>query len=726
MTNFSRRSFLKQAALSTGYLLVGINTFSRKLIKITPADLKTTDFNAFVKITPDGNIVAVVSRSEMGQGIRTSMAAIIADELEADLNKVIIEQGLGDPKFGDQNTDGSKSIRNLFNTMREAGAAVKTLLLAAAAKKWNLPESECFARENFVYNKRGKKSFSYGELAELASTLPLPAKIKLKARKDFKYIGKEYKNKDLNDIVTGKAVYGIDASVPGMVYAAIKRCPVRDGRVVSFEPQKALAFKGVKKVVEIKATDSAFSPFNGVAVIAENTWAAFKARDLLEVNWDYGKNSSYNSEQFVKQMSEAVRQKGEVVKSAGNIEKAFAAAGIVNESVFTLPHLAHATMEPPNAVAIVKKSSCEIWAPTQDPQTAQNEAAKFLGLKPEAVKVHVTFLGGGFGRKSIPDYVLEAVALSRDLKVPVKVVWSREDDIKHDFYHTVSAQYLKAALDKNGNITAWQHRVAFPSIASTFDRAAVKPADFELSQGVTNLPYLIENISCETAAAEAHVRIGWYRSVCNIFHSYAVNVFLNELAAKAGKDPVEFRLGLIGPDRLVKNGNSKIMLDTARYKKVLKQAAKNAGWGRKMPKGKGMGIALHYSFYSYVAQVVEVAVKGGQIKVEKVHCVIDCGTVANKDAVKNQLEGAIIFGLSLANYGKITAKNGIIEQSSFDNYPLLRMPEAPEIHVEIIENDQEPTGVGEPGVPPLAPALASAIYAATGKWHYSLPLSGEG
>jgi isoquinoline 1-oxidoreductase beta subunit len=721
MTNFSRRAFLQQAALVSGYLLVGVNTATGKAMKIVP-DLKTINFNAFVKILDNGDVVAVVSRSEMGQGIRTSMAAIIADEMETDLKKLTIEQATGDPKYGDQNTDGSRSIRYLYQTMREAGAAAKTLLIAAAAKKWNIPETECYARENYVYNKRGKKSFSYGELAELASTLPLPPKITLKQKKDFKYIGKELKNADINEIITGKAVYGIDAEVPGMVYAAVKRCPVRDGQVVSFNSKKALAVPGVKKVVEIKATDSPFSPFNGVAVIADNTWTAFKARDLLEVKWDLGTNTSYNSETFKKQMTEAVHKKGEAVKSIGNVDQAFASAEMVHESTFNLPHLAHATMEPPNAIAMVKPGGCEIWAPTQDPQTARNEVAKFLGIKPEAVKVNVTFLGGGFGRKSKTDFILEAVALSRAIKAPVHVVWSREDDIKHDFYHTVSSQYLKAGMDKYGNVTGWLHRVAFPTIASTFDRTSDKPAPFELSQGVTNLPFIIENISCETASTKAHVRIGWFRSVCNIFHSFAVNVFLNELAEKAGKDPVDFRLNLIGDNRKIKNDNSKLFLDTARYKNVLVRVAENAGWGKKLPKGRGMGIALHYSFYSYVAQVVEVSVKDKQIKVEKVHCVIDCGTAVNKDAVKAQMEGGIIFGLSLAKYGKITAKNGVIEQSSFDDYPLLRMNESPEIHVEIIDSDETPTGVGETGVPPLAPALASAIYAATGKWNYDLPL----
>lgn len=722
MTEFSRRSFLQQATLVTGYLLLGVNKVSGEVVKVSPEALKATELNNFIKVTNNNDIIIVVSRSEMGQGIRTSLASVVADELEADISKVTIEQAEGNAKYGDQNTDGSKSVRAFFMPLRQAGATVKAMMISAAAKKWNISESECYAKNGQVHNKRGSKTFSYGELAELASTLPVPKTVELKDKKDFKYIGKELKNADINEIVTGKAVFGIDAVVPGMLYAAVKRCPVVGGEAVSFNANKAMAVRGVKKVIEIKKTDSSFSPFSGIAVIANNTWTAFKARDLIEVKWDYGKNANYDSKKFLKQMSDSVHKKGEVIKTEGDAYRAVDSSEIVHESSFNIPHLSHATMEPPNAVASVTSKGCEVWAPTQDPQTVQKEIAKFLGLKNEQVIVNVTFLGGGFGRKSKPDFILEAVALSKEMNAPVKVVWSREDDIAHDFYHTVSSQYLKAGMDKNGNVTSWIHRSAFPTIASTFDKRANKPATFELNQGMLNLPFAIDNISCETTETDSHVRIGWLRSVCNIFHSFSVNVFVDELARKAKKDPVEFRMNMIGANRKIKFDKVDITLDTARYKNVLKKVAKNSGWGRKLPKGKGMGIAIHYSFFSYVAEVVEVTVKGDNITVDKVYCVIDCGTAVNKDAVKAQMEGGIIFGLSLAKYGKITAKDGMIEQSNFDTYPLIRMSEAPEIHVEIIDTGDIPTGVGEPGVPPLAPALVNAIFDATGKRYYNLPL----
>lgn len=720
--DYSRRTFLKQLGLFTGYFVLGINTNSGSIGRVNASGLRKHEFNVFLKIGTDDRVIIIVSRSEMGQGVRSSLPAIVADELEADLNKVIIEQGLGDKKYGDQNTDGSTSVRLFYQTLRNAGASAKMMLITAAAKRWNVNENECYAKENYVCHSKSGKNFSYGELAEEASKLSLPRNPKLKPRSDFKYIGTELKNVDIEDMVTGRAVFGLDVVFPKMLYAAIKRCPVVDGNLKSFNAEKALRIKGVKKVTEIRKILSPFSPIGGVAVVADNTWSAFKARDLIEVEWDYGGNSVYNSPEFAQKMKDSLQKKGSVVRSSGDIDFALKNAETVVESFFHIPHLAHATMEPPTAVASVKSNRCEIWAPTQDPQRVQEDVSGFLGIRKEDVKVNVTLLGGGFGRKSKPDFILEAVALSKEMKLPVKVTWSREDDIRHDFYHTVSTQYLKAGFDKNGKVTSWLHRAAFPTIASTFVKFLNTPLGFEVGQGMTNLPYDIKNISCEVASTNSHVRIGWFRSVCNVFLAFSVNVFVDELAFKAGKDPLDFRLELIGNDREIEFDNPEFKLNTERLKYVLKKVAENAGWGKKLPPDHAMGIAVHYSFYSYAAEVVEVSHKDGKIKVEKVFCVLDCGTVVNKDAVKAQMEGSIIFALSFSLYGNITVKNGQVEQSNFDDYSVLRINETPEIEVELIENDFPPSGAGEPGVPPLAPALVNAIHAATGKRYNNLPL----
>jgi isoquinoline 1-oxidoreductase beta subunit len=419
-------------------------------------------------------------------------------------------------------------------------------------------------------------------------------------------------------------------------------------------------------------------------------------------------------------MTEPLHTPGKIDKEVGNVEAAFNAAHKTIESTFQLPLLAHAPMEVPNAVAWVQGDSCEVWAPTQDPQTARNEIVDYLKTTLEKVTVNITFLGGGFGRKSKPDYVVEAVMVSKAINAPVQVVWTREDDIKHGYYHTVSAQYMKASLDNQGNVTGWLHRFALPSIMSTFALGTEYPANWEASSA-SNIPIDVKNFKVEKGKAPAHVRIGWMRSVINIPHGFSVNVFADELAYAAKQDPLQFRLKLIGPDR-IEDTKDAIKYDTARMKKVLNLAAKNAKYDQPLPAGHAFGIAVHYSFHSYVASVVEVSMVNEKAKIHNVYTVIDCGTVINKDTVKAQLEGAAIFGMSLTFYGKITAKNGIIEQNNFGDYPLIRMSEIPQVHVEIVENGEKPTGVGEPGVPVIAPAIVNAIYKLTGKRYYNLPL----
>ena len=721
--NISRRSFVKSIGLASGGLVLACNTsiFSDK--EKEEKDLINFNPNLFIQLNSDGSLILVASRSEMGNGVRTSLPSVIADEMEADWSKVSIQQATGDKKYGDQNTDGSRSIRYLFESMRQMGATAKAMLITAAAKTWNVPENECTAENHFVIHTSGKK-LGFGALVEVAKTLEVPTDVKLKDPKDFNYIGKELKSIDVDEYVSGKAIFGLDKRLPNMKFAAIARCPVTFGIVKSFDKTAALKINGVLDVIEIPRIERPFGALGGIAVVATNTWAAFKGRDALKIEWHFGNNKEYDSDNYMNQITKNVQKQGKVAKDIGNVNKAFKKGTKIVESTFQLPHLAHTPMEVPNAVAWVQGDTCEVWAPTQAPQSARKEVTDYLETTEDKVTINVTFLGGGFGRKSKPDYVVEAAIISKAINAPVQVVWSREDDIQHGYYHTVSAQYMKASLDKEGKVTGWLHRFALPSITSTFSSGVDYAAGFEISSA-SNIPFDIENVKIEVGKAPAHVRIGWLRSVINIPHGFSINVFADELAVAAKKDPLEFRLNLIGEDRIV-NPDEQILFKTQRLKNVLKLAAKNANWGKDLPHGHAQGLAVHYSFNSYVASVVEVSIIESKLKVHQVHTVIDCGLVVNKNTVIAQMEGAAIFGMSLAFYGKITAKDGAIEQGNYHDYKMIRMHEAPKINVEIVESSENPTGVGEPGVPVIAPAIINAIFKATGKRYYNLPLSDYG
>jgi len=681
-----------------------------------------TEFNPnlFVQLNSDGSLIIIASRSEMGNGVRTSLTSVVADEMEADWNRVSVKQATGDTKYGDQNTDGSRSVTDFYQTMRTMGAMARMMLITAAAKKWQVPESECIAQNHFIIHSSGKK-IGYGELVDLVKTLPVPTNISYKNPKDFKYIGKTLKSIDVKDFANGSAIYGIDKRLPNMKVVAIARCPVTFGTVKSFNKTAAMKIRGVEDVIEIPRIERPFGALGGVAVIASNTWAAFKGKEALEIQWNYGKNEGYDSEKYMIELTERVHKAAKVEKEIGDVNKAFSEATKIVESTFQLPHLAHAPMEVPNAVAWVQGDTCEVWAPTQSPQTAREEVSAYLGTALDKTTINVTFLGGGFGRKSKPDYIVEAVMVSKAINAPVQVVWSREDDIKHGYYHTVSSQYMKASLDAQGNVTGWLHRSAFPSIMSTFQPGTDYPAGWEASSAA-DVPFAIKNFKVESGEAPAMVRIGWMRSVINILHGFSINVFVDELAHAAKQDPIEFRLKLIGDDR-IEDTKDPLKYNTARLKNVLKMAAKNANWEKPLPKGHAYGLAVHYSFYSYVASVVEVSMIDNKVKVHNVYTVIDCGTAVNRDTIKSQLEGAAIFGMSIAYYGKITAKDGAIEQNSYSDYRMIRMNEIPKVHVEIVESTEKPTGVGEPGVPVIAPAIINAIFKLTGKRYYNLPLS---
>jgi isoquinoline 1-oxidoreductase subunit beta len=743
--NVSRRGFLK-TVVSSGALVLGVHFLPDSLwaqgisADGTHADRASLHPSAFVGIDSDGTVYIVAHRSEMGTGIRTSLPMVVADELDAEWTRVRLEQAIGDPRYGGQDTDGSHSVRDFFDVMRQAGGAARLMLIRAAASRWRVSANECETAPHTVIHRPTGRKLGYGAIAAAASRLAVPRReeLRLKKRNSWRYIGKGVPSYDLTALCTGKAVYGMDARMDGMVYAAVAHPPVLGGKVKSFDDKQTLKVAGVREVVPIRpfTPPHYFQPLGGLAVIADNTWAAFAGRKKLEVTWDNGPNQVYNSAQFRKQLSETVRAAGKVVRSEGDVDAEFQKNSKMLEAEYYVPHLAHASMEPPVAVAEYRDGKVTAWTSTQSPQDVQYTIASELKIPRENVICHVTLLGGGFGRKSKPDYVAEAAVLSKKLGRPVKVVWSREDDIKFDYYHTAAAMYLKAALDKAGKPTAWLQRSVFPPIGSTFKIDDRYGSADELGQGWTDLPFDVPNLRAENCPAKAYVRIGWLRSVANIYHAFGVQSFANELAHAAGGDPVEYLLELIGPPRILNLKNTdyenygasyaEFPVDTGRLRRVVELAAQRAGWGkRRMGKGSGLGIAAHRSFVTYVATVVEVEVSDdGKVTIPQVHTAVDAGLVVNPEFVRAQFEGAAVFATSLARTGEITATNGAIDQSNFHDYRVARITEAPRhTDVYLVDSGAPPGGVGEPGVPPFAPALCNAIHAATGKRVRELPLS---
>ena len=698
----------------------------------------------FVAIGEDGTVTIVCHRSEMGQGVRTGMPMIVADELEADWKRVRVVQATGDEKrYGNQDTDGSRSTRHFFDPMRRCGAAARSMLEAAAAERWKVPVTEVEAKNHEVVHRPTGRRAGYGSLAKAAAGQPVPARdtLRLKDPSKFRYIGKgNLKLVDGRDIVTGKAQYGIDTRLDGMLYAVVARPPVYGGKVASYDAAETLKVPGVVHVVEIESSPSPaqFNPLGGVAVVARNTWAAIQGRKALKVVWNDGPNASYDSVAFKATLEQAARKPGKVVRDNGNVDTAMAGAARRLDAEYYIPHLAHAPMEPPAATVRIASGKCEVWACVQSPQASRGLVAKRLGMSEDDVIVHVTLLGGGFGRKSKPDFAVEAAVVSKAMEgKPVKVTWTREDDLMHTYFHTVSVEHLEAGLDGQGKPVAWMHRSVAPTIFSTFVEGAKNEAALELGMGVINVPFAIPNIRIENPEATAHTRIGWFRSVSNIPHAFAVQSFVAELAAAAGRDPKDYLLEVIGPARRISpetladtwnHGESpeRYPVDTGRLRRVVETAAREAGWGRTMPKGRGLGIAAHYSFVSYVATVVEVAVDDkGVVTIPRVDIAIDCGATVNPDRVRAQMQGAAVMGVGIATLGEMSFKGGRAEQENFHAYELPRMAGAPrEIRVHIIPGDygQPMGGVGEPGVPPIPPALCNAIFAATGKRIRRLPI----
>ena len=748
----TRRSFLKTAPLAGLVLGVGLPRFGLAAEEPQkyggdgmPHGLQESP-KIFVAIAPDGTVSIVVNRSEMGQGIRTSLPRIVADELEADYKRVRVVQAPGDEaKYGNQDTDGSRSTRHWFEPMRRCGASARQMLEQAAANQWKVPLEQVEARNHEVVDKKSGRKLGYGALAVAAAKLEVPprASLKLKNPSAFRYIGKD--DPTLTDgpvIVNGKSQYGIDTRLPGMLYAVVARPPVLGGKVKSFDAADAMKVRGVVKVFAIDGTPppSEFQPVGGVVVVGKDTWAAIQGRNALKIVWDDGPHGSYDSASFRAELEAAVKKPGgKVVRNDGDAYTALAGAAKKLEADYYVPHYAHATMECPAATARIVNGKCEVWAPSQSPQAARERVAKRLNLTEDKVTVNVTLLGGGFGRKSKADFVVEAALASKEMGgAPVKLTWTREDDLHNDYFHTVSAQHLEAGLDSSGKVVAWLHRSAEPTILSIFAPDPKTLAPFELGLGLTGMPYQIPNVRIENPEAVAHTRIGWLRSVNNIQHAFAAQSFIAEIAQAQGKDHRDYLLELLGPDRNIdprkisepwNHGESpeRYPISTGRLRKVIERVTKEANWGRKLPKGQGLGLAAHYSFVTYMAAVIEVSVApNGELTIPRVDVAVDCGPMVNPDRVRSQIEGACVMGLSQAVVSEITFKNGRAEQDNFHQFEIVRMNAAPKrIVVHFVPSDSYDMplgGVGEPGVPVVAPALMNAIHAATGKRIRRLPL----
>jgi isoquinoline 1-oxidoreductase beta subunit len=694
-----RRDFLQLTGTIGAGLVIGFRIPDRRAVApFAP--------NAWLRIGIDNSVLVVVDRSEMGQGVTTSLPMLLAEELEADWTKIRFEFAPADKAyinqlFGIQGTGGSSSVRAAWKPLREAGAQARTMLIAAAAQAWGVEPASCRAEAGAVMHAATKRRLTYGALAQRAAALPVPANVPLKDPKDWRLAGKPTKRLDTRFKVNGTAQFGIDVRVPGMLTAVVARSPVFGGKVRSFDATAAKAIPGVRHVVQISS---------GVAVVGDGYWPAKQGRDALNVSWDEGPVAQVSSASISSLFAQRATQDGAVARHDGDAVAALAAAAQRVEAVYEMPFLAHATMEPMNCTAHVRAGAVDIWAPTQNQTGVQMVGGQLGGVPPENVAVHTTYLGGGFGRRFELDFIVEALETSKAAGAPVKVIWSREDDIQHAQYRPANYHQLRAGLDASGRAVAWTHRIVAPSImARMFPQTVKNGLDGEAVEGGVELPYAVPNVHVDYQLTDTGIPVGFWRSVNNSFNSFAVEGFIDELAVAAKQDPYEYRRALLA--------------NAPRHRGVLELAASRAGWGTALPSGRGRGIAVFKSFESFAAQVAEVSVSpAGDVRVHRVVCAIDCGMHVNPSTIEAQMQGGIVYGLTAALNGAITIENGRVMQSNFHDYPMLRLAEMPVVEVYIVPSNEAPGGVGEPGTPPIAPAVCNAIFAATGKRIRKLPI----
>jgi len=725
LTKISRRKFVLGGTAVGAGLLLGIR-FSGKALHAQEDEragkhAPPNPFDAYIHIKPDGKISLIASKSEMGQGIRTGLAMILAEEAEVDLNSVTVEQAETRPDiYPHLGTGGSGSTMENFTPLRRAGATVRELMITTAAAQWNVPRSECEAHKGRVFHEKSNRRASYGELVAAARKLPLPdpEKVELKDEKDFELIGHPFPRVDIPAKVNGSAQFGIDVRVPEMLFAVVARCPTFGGKVAHCDATKAKSLPGVKSVFEIPALGQGMFTAGGVVVVADSTWSAIKGREALQITWDRGAGVSESSESLREVLHSAANKAGKRVRNDGDVDAALSNSAKKVEALYELPFLAHATMEPMNITAHVRGDNVEVWAPTQSPDWVQGTIAQVLGLKPDKVTVHTTFMGGGFGRRYMPDFPGEAGQIARQVGKPVQLVWTREDDMTHDFYRPASCHRLRGAIGSDGRPSVWSHTLASTAIGAQWNPN--DPVENSEIGGAQQMRYAIPNVRLEFNNAASIVPRAWWRSVEHSFNGFVVESFIDELAAAGGQDPFAFRKSL-----LVKSANWKAKndedVDPARLLGVLQMAAEKANWSTLLGKGRGRGIAAYHSFGSYFGEVAEVTVTGDSFKIDRVVAAVDCGQIVNPESVRSQTEGAIIYGLSAALKNEITIKDGAVEQTNFDGYDPLRINEAPTIEVYLTKSEEDPGGMGEPALPPIAPAVANAVFAASGKRLRKLP-----
>jgi len=700
LKNPSRRTFLKTGAALGGGLVIGValpEAFAKSAVT-------TSMPNAWIRIGSDNTVTILCARSEMGQGVVMALPTLVAEELEVDLRKIKVDfappgEVYINAMLGGQLTGGSTSVRDGWEKLRIAGAQARVMLVQAAADKWSVDASKCKAANGMVTGPGGKKA-SYGQLAEAASKLTPPKEVKLKDPSEFRYIGKPLKRLDTAGKITGKTEFGIDVKLPGMLYAALAQCPVIGGKVVSYDASKAKSMPGVKHVVQI--TD-------GVAVVADSWWRAKTARDTISIQWDEGANKTLSSEGVFAGLASAMSKPGAQIKAQGNVAEGMKSAAKTVQATYEMPFLSHSPMEPMNFTADVRKDSALLIGSIQFQQMALGMAAAITGLKPEQITIKTTFLGGGFGRRIDLDYMAQAVELSKAIGKPVKLVWTREDDVTHDFYRPASLTQMSAGLDASGKPTTLSFKMTSPSVTVRLFPEIVKDGVDPLQTEAILVPYDIPNQAVATVIHDTGLRVGYLRSVSHALNVFANESFIDELAAAAGKDPYEYRMGLLGKQ--------------PRFSNVLKLAAEKAGWGKPLPAGRARGIGVMEGYDTYMAQVAEVSVKDGKIKVHRVVVAVDLGRMVNPNIVEQQLESNIVFGLTAALYGDITLKDGRVQQTNFHDYKLLRMPETPKIEMHIVKSTEKPGGIGEPGMALLSPVVANAVFALTGKRLRKMPFS---